>query len=252
MKAVMRELAQAKRHYSTLPLFEFLRNESIPARDRLAFFPCMAPFVLAYSDLNQFVLRDERSGDPYQKLINEHTYEDERHWSWYLEDLSRLGFDRGAHVTQVLRSYMKDDARESRMLGSRLAQLLHVATSIEKLVVMEAIIQTRSVMFGLTAKLSAQIEAQGGPALRYLGHFDFTCDEGHAMRAQDHRVLGSIALTSLERVRCLDLSFRVFDLFADWSAELLAYARNSLAQRTAPHPVHPILGVADRVMQRQS
>ena len=31
MKAVMRELAQAKRHYSKLPLFEFLRTESIRA-----------------------------------------------------------------------------------------------------------------------------------------------------------------------------------------------------------------------------
>ena len=61
MKAVMRELAQAKRHYSKLPLFEFLRSESIPPRDRLAFYPCMAPFILAFSDLNRFVLREETS-----------------------------------------------------------------------------------------------------------------------------------------------------------------------------------------------
>jgi hypothetical protein len=56
MKAVMRELAQAKRHYSRLPLFEFLRTESVAPRDRLAFYPCMAPFILAFSDLNRFVL----------------------------------------------------------------------------------------------------------------------------------------------------------------------------------------------------
>ncbi len=51
-------------------------------------------------------------------------------------------------------------------------------------------------------------------------------------------ILEAIPLTELERVRCLDLSFRVFDLFADWTNELLAYASNTLAQRTVPHLVH--------------
>ena len=109
MKAVMRELAQAKRHYSKLPLFEFLRDESITPRDRLAFFPCMAPFILAFSDLNRFVLRDEGNQDPRQLLVNDHTREDDHHWPWYLEDFTKLGFDRTTAVTQVLRSYMKDD-----------------------------------------------------------------------------------------------------------------------------------------------
>ena len=58
------------------------------------------------------------------------------------------------------------------------------------------------------------------------------------MHGLDHRVLEEIPLTELERVRCLDLSFRVFDLFADWSAELLAYAKNAIAHRTTPHIVH--------------
>jgi hypothetical protein len=231
MKAVMRELAQAKRHYSKLPLFEFLRCESIAPRDRLAFLPCMAPFILAFSDLNRFVLRDEGSLDPHQKLVNEHTREDDHHWPWYLEDLARLGFDRASHVTQVLRSYMKDDARHNRMLMPRLAQILHGTTPVEKLVVVEAIEETGNVLFGLTSKIAARIQAGGGPELRYLGQFHFARETGHAMHGMDHRVLEAIPLTDLERVRCLDLAFRVFDLFADWSSELLAYAKNALAQR---------------------
>jgi hypothetical protein len=250
MKAVMRELAQAKRHYSGLPLFEFLRAQSIPARDRLAFYPCMAPFILAFSDLNRFVLRDETSDDPYQKLVNEHTYEDDHHWPWYLDDFAKLGFDRGANIAQVLRSYMKDDARENRMLGTRLAQLLQGTTPVEKLVVVEAIEETGNVLFGLTSKIAAQLEASGGPELRYLGHFHFARETGHAMHGLDHSVLEAIRLTSLERVRCLDLSFRVFDLFADWSAELLAYAKNSLAHRTVPHLVHSKSGPEERAAKR--
>jgi hypothetical protein len=238
MKAVMRELAQAKRHYSKLPLFEFLRCESIAPRDRLAFLPCMAPFILAFSDLNRFVLRDEGSLDPHQKLVNEHTREDDHHWPWYLEDLAKLGFDRSSHVTQVLRSYMKDDTQQNRMLAARLAQILYAATPTEKLVVVEAIEETGNVLFGLTTKIAAQLQAEGGPELRYLGQFHFARETGHAMHGMDHRILEAIPLTELERMRCLDLSFRVFDLFADWSAELLAYAKNALALRTPAQFLH--------------
>lgn len=238
MKAVMRELAQAKRHYSKLPLFEFLRTESIAPRDRLAFYPCMAPFILAFSDLNRFVLRVENPTDPHQLLVNEHTLEDDHHWPWYLEDFIKLGFDRTASVTQTLRSYMKDDARQNRMLGTRLAQLLRDTTPTEKLVIVEAIEETGNVLFGLTARIAAQIQAHGGPELRYLGQFHFSRETGHAMHGADHRVLEAITLTELERVRCLDLAFHVFDMFADWTTELLAYAKNSLAHRTVPHVVH--------------
>jgi hypothetical protein len=238
MKAVMREMAQAKRHYSKLPLFDFLRSESVAPRDRLAFFPAMAPFILAFSDLNRFVLRDESSNDPHQRLVNEHTHEDDHHWPWFLEDLTKLGHDRSTHVTQVLRSYMKDEYQHNRMLMARLAQLIYGTTPTEKLVIVEAIEETGNVVFGLTAKIASQIQAEGGPELRYLGQFHFARETGHAMHGMDHRILEAIPLTELERMRCLDLSFRVFDLFADWTGELLAYAKNTLAQRTVPHLVH--------------
>ena len=241
MKAVMRELAQAKRHYSKLPLFEFLRAESIPPRDRLAFVPCMAPFILAFSDLNRFVLRVENT-DPIQLLINEHTREDDHHWPWYLEDFTKLGFDRTASITQTLRSYMKDGAQQNRTLGIRLAQLLYDATPTEKLVIVEAIEETGNVLFGLTAKIASRIQADGGPELRYLGQFHFSRETGHAMHGYDHRVLEAIALSELERRRCLDLAFRVFDMFSDWTTELLAFAKNSLAHRTVPHVIHTARG----------
>ena len=242
MKGVMRELAQAKRHYSKLPLFEFLRAESIPPHDRLAFVPCMAPFILAFSDLNRFVLRVENSTDSVQLLINEHTREDDHHWPWYLEDFTKLGFDRTASITQTLRSYMKDGAQQNRTLGMRLAQLLYDATPTEKLVIVEAIEETGNVLFGLTAKIAARIQADGGPELRYLGQFHFSRETGHAMHGYDHRVLEAIALSELERMRCLDLAFRVFDMFSDWTTELLAFAKNSLAHRTVPHVIHTARG----------
>ena len=52
MRTVLREIEAAKRAYSTRPFFQFLRDESYTARERLAFVPCMAPFVLDFGDLN--------------------------------------------------------------------------------------------------------------------------------------------------------------------------------------------------------
>ena len=234
MKAVMRELAQAKRHYSKLPLFEFLRAESIPPRDRLAFYPAWrrSSWRSRISTASCCASRTRRIRT--SSSINEHTHEDDHHWPWYLEDFTKLGFDRTASVTQTLRSYMKDGSRQNRMLGTRLAQLLHGTTPTEKLVIVEAIEETGNVLFGLTAKIAARIQADGGPELVYLGQFHFSRETGHAMHGHDHRVLEAIPLTELERARCLDLAFRVFDMFSDWTTELLAFAKNSLAHRTVP------------------
>ena len=108
--------------------------------------------------------------------------------------------------------------------------------------VVEAIEETGNVLFGLTAKIAARIQAEGGPELRYLGQFHFAARPVTPCTAADHRVLEAIALTEFERVHCLDLAFRVFDMFADWTSELLAYAKNSLAHRTVPHVVTRVEG----------
>ena len=102
--------------------------------------------------------------------------------------------------------------------------------------VVEAIEETGNVLFGLTSKIAARIQADGGPELRYLGQFHFAARPATRCTGRPPRPRGH-PLTELERVRCLDLAFRVFDLFTDWTTELLAYAKNSLAHRTVPHVV---------------
>jgi hypothetical protein len=229
MKSVMRELAQAKRHYSTLPFFEFLRSDAIAPRDRLAFVPCLAPWLLAVADLTQAMARDRVTDDPCQELVNQRAQQAELRLSWYLEDLRKLGFDNTTSVTQSLRGWMRNDLRCIRTLGLRLAQAVHSATPVEQLVVLQAIDATDDVLFELTTRVAAGIASQGGPELRFFGR-----SRGTARPF----ALESMALVPLERVRCLDLAFRVFDMFADASAELLALARHAMAQRTLPRLVH--------------
>ena len=96
MKPVLHHILQLKRRYATLPFFQHLRDESLTPRERLAFFPCMAPFIMSFGDLNRHVLRQEPSDDPHQRMLNAHSHEDDHHWPWYLEDFHKLGHDRHA------------------------------------------------------------------------------------------------------------------------------------------------------------
>ena len=125
MRTVMRAIFEAKRVYAKRPLFEFMRDETLSPRERLAFFPCMAPFILAFGDLNKYVMRDEASTDKHQQLVNKHTYEDDHHWPWYLEDLTALGFDRTAATTQTLMFLYSDRTSVNRMLMPKLSHLLY-------------------------------------------------------------------------------------------------------------------------------
>ena len=53
----------AKEDYRGCAFFQFLRDEMITPRQRVAFVPCMAPFIMDFGDLNRYVLRDTSSND---------------------------------------------------------------------------------------------------------------------------------------------------------------------------------------------
>jgi hypothetical protein len=228
MRTVLRSIMTAKRAYSAVPFFDFLRDDTLSARERLSFVPCMAPFILDFGDLNKHVMRDESSTDPHQALVNAHTYEDDHHWPWYLEDLAKLGHDDEAPTSDVLRAVYSDRKAVNRLLAGRLAHLFWGATPTERLVIIEAIEETGNVLFSLTAELARVIEREEGIELRYLGDFHLALESGHAMDGDDHRTLASIVLDDAARQRCEDLVARVFELFEEWVAELLAYALDEL------------------------
>ena len=228
MRLVMKAIFATKKIYATLPLFDFMRDENLSPRDRLAFYPCMARFILDFGDLNKYVMRDETSSDPHQLLVNAHTYEDDHHWPWYLEDFAALGFDQAKPCSEMLASLYGDDTSVNRLLMTRLAHMLYDATPTEKLVIIEAIEETGNVLFALTAQLARRLEGELGIHLKYLGDFHFNLETGHAMNGADHRELAAIALSPAERERCLMLVEKVFRLFGEWTDELLAYAHRDL------------------------
>ncbi|MCA9699813.1 MAG: hypothetical protein KC431_19975 [Myxococcales bacterium] len=233
MKTVLAHIFACKRHYAQLPLFQHMRDQSLDARERLAFYPAMAHFILSFDDINKYMLRYDDARSPLATMINGHTFEDDHHWPWYLEDLEKLGFDTTASGSEWMRFLWSDELRQNRILTYRLAPLIADADEVERLVIIEAIEETGNVLFTEIKQLAEILAPRLGTELRYCGDFHFARESGHTVGA-DHRTLAAIELDDEQRSRCLALADRVFALFAAWTDELLRYALAHPRQRGLP------------------
>lgn len=232
MQQVLRYIFNKKQAYAHLPLFERMRNGRLDPHERLAFYPCMAYFIMSFGDLNKFVLREERAADVYQEMVNVHTREDDHHWPWYLEDLTKLGFDAQTRSADFMRFLWGEETIQSRILTAGLTALIKGKTGIERLVIIEAIEETGNVLFSAMLPLAETLEKRLGTQLRYCGTYHFERESGHAVGA-DHAKLARIPLDAETRARYMALVDEVFSLFEPWTHELLRYA---LAHQVSAHP----------------
>ena len=224
MKQVLRHIFSKKRVYNELPLFKWMRDERLSARERLSFYPCMAPFILSFGDLNKFVLRDERPGDLFQDMVNGHTLEDDHHWPWYLEDFRKLGFDAEMSGTEWMNFLWGEETQQNRVLMARLTGLIEGTSGIERLTIIEAIEETGNVLFSTMLPLAEAVGKEIGEQLRYCGTFHFELESGHAVGA-DHKALANIELSDADRAHHIQMVDEVYSAFEGWTHELLRYAK---------------------------
>jgi hypothetical protein len=224
MKTVLQKILENKQAYSNLPLFLYMRDSSLTEEKRLAFYPCMAHFILSFGDINKYMLREEPATDVYQQRVNLHTYEDDHHWPWYLEDFSKLGFDHLCTPTSWMQFLWSEETRHNRILTYRLAALIAQANAVERIAIIEAIEETGNVLFNTILGLAKTIESRYGIELRYCGEFHFALESGHSV-GSDRLEIAEIVLDEATQTRCLFLVDEVFALFESWTHELLSYAR---------------------------
>src|SRR6185295_17779742 len=102
MRRVMDHIRSRGEIFAREPMFEYLRDERIPAEQRLCFIPMMAHYVFSFVDINQYVLRDESINTPFQRLVNIHTLEDATHWPWWVADMKTARLDKTCSFTSAL------------------------------------------------------------------------------------------------------------------------------------------------------
>jgi hypothetical protein len=223
MKEVLRHVFEGKRSHQRLPLFEWMRNQQLGARQRLAFFPAMAPFMMGFEDLNGSLLREDRPGDLLQDLVNSFTHDHDGRWARYLEDFATLGFDIELRGTEWMKFLASDDTRGSRVLLTRLTALVSGTTSIERLAIIAALDEASACLLGAMRPLSAVIEEQLGEPLGSCAAI-YSDREENPVFACKREAMASIALTDYERARCRTLVHEVYQAFEAWADELLRYA----------------------------
>jgi hypothetical protein len=241
METVLAHIARRKCAYAMLPLFERLRDDRLPARVRLGFMPYFAFFVMAFADLNRYVLRRE-SHDPYDARVNAHTREDDHHWVWFLEDLDALGWSGATTTAEALRVLWREDTCRNRILMYELCAMLGAADSIERYVIVEAIEETGNVLFALTTRVAELWQAAMGRPLRYMGAYHFALETGHLEHDDTTDALERIALPDAARQRCVGYVDRVFDVFAAWTHEAERFVQQAAAEQAARMALPPESG----------
>jgi len=226
MKEVLAYIEKKQQEYAKSEFFEFLQDKSIPPRQRLAFAPCFTPFVMGFGELNRYIWRDETTNDPIQAIINQHTYEDDGHWIWFLEDLEKLGLDKSLNFTDTIRFIWSKEIQASRQTFYEIYRCTYKTTPILKLVAIEAIEAIADIFLSTTAQVAEELELASDIEYKYFGMHHFSIDSNHSMDSfETVESISNIKLDKDVEKEALELVNQMFDLFSRFIDVLLDYAK---------------------------
>ncbi|BAY93168.1 MULTISPECIES: hypothetical protein [unclassified Tolypothrix] len=232
MKEVLDFIQYKKQEFAQLPLFNFMRDQSIDPKQRLAWAPCAAYFIMNFGELNKYFLRVEPTEDPLQLIINKHTYEDDHHWLWFLEDLKRLELDQSLKFSEALRFLWSEETEKSRWLTYQLYRHTLQATPIQKLIVIEVVETTGNVMFSTAADIQQELKSITHKECLYFADFHLAVETGHTTGLPGiEEFIRNIKLTEEARIEAYELVDKVFAAFTEFTHSLLTYAEKYQVQQ---------------------
>lgn len=235
MKPILDYIEEKKRELDESPFVMFMRDRSIDPRDRFAFAPCMAPFVMAFADINKYLLRDEQSRDSIQRIINAHTEEDDHHTGMYLMDLATLGLNESQELTSTLKFLWGEERKKTRQVVYGLTALTATAHPKMRLVIVEAIEAAGNVAFNRYSQAAREYAQVTGKRLLYFGDLHLGLESGHAMGTQNvESLLAQVELTPQEEQEARGLVDRAFMLFREMGDEFVDYAQRHILVQGKP------------------
>ncbi len=225
MKEVLALIKKKKREFAQLKLFQYLQDQSIDPKQRLAWAPCLAPFAMGFGQLNKYDLRKEPTNNPIQKLINKHTYEDDHHWIWFLEDIEKLGLNQSMNFSDSMKFYFGEETYKTRQVCHQIALYTFSAEPIVVLAAIEAIEATGNVALARTAQVAQELEQITKQSYRYFGQHHFCVETGHTTGTNDvEQLIERIQLTDEQTTEAFAVVEKVFEVFTEAVNEMMEYA----------------------------
>jgi hypothetical protein len=222
MKEVIDYIETKRLQFERHPFFtELLDNENLSGEQRLAWGPGTVPFIMGYSDLNKQVFRNEANDeDPVQHDLNMHTYEEDFHWQWMLDDMEVLNANPKLSFSDAVRLIWSPDFRVSREVPLRLTSLVRTTDTHGVFAIVEAIEAVSVTMF----QHCQGIRLSNGQECQFFGTKHYLAESGHGIKSADCKTAQEIRLTEEARETCRALVDRVFDLFSNWLDSLCSFA----------------------------
>ncbi|NJL62430.1 MAG: hypothetical protein HC903_12075 [Methylacidiphilales bacterium] len=229
MQEILDIIEFKKQEFAHLPLFKFMQDKSIAPRQRLSFAPCMAHFIMSFSDFNKYIfrVRNYYSDSKIQEAINEHTNEDEAHSPWFLVDLEVLGLNPQCNFAKTIDFIWGEETKITRQISYQVAGLTLQAEPVIKLVAIEALEAMGNVFFSVSSKVTSELEQITQKEYVYFGESHLEVETGHTMGASEvEKYFAEIELTELQRQEAINAVEKIFNIFSQWTYELLTYAHN--------------------------
>lgn len=225
MKEVLALVEQRKQEFAKLPFFEFLQDTTIDPMQRLAWIPCIAPFAMEFCQFNRYDIRKEPTTDPIQAIINIHTYEEEDHWTWFLEDIEKLGLNKSMSFTDALRFIWSEETQKTRQICHQIALYTFQAEPVIVLVALEAVEATGNVGLALTTKVTQELKQTTNKNYRYFGQHHFHVENNHSNQTYKlQEFIAGIELTKSQKTKAFEIVEKVFELFTEAVNEMMEYA----------------------------
>lgn len=240
MKEVLSLIEKKKHELEQLPLLKLMDNDEIDPLQRLAWIPCLAPFAMNFGDLNKYVLRQEPTTSKIQQIINIHTYEDDHHWIWFLEDIKKLGLDYSIPFSDSLRFMWSKETHKTRLVCHKIGLLYTFNTEpILRLCISEAIEATGHVILYRTAQIAKILTEDSKLKYRYFGQSHFDVETGHPMGTENvESFIASLEMTEDTKKTAFELVDAVFVAFTEMFHECMDYVNNHALERPYVKRVH--------------
>ncbi|QLE57647.1 hypothetical protein [Nostoc sp. TCL26-01] len=228
MREVLALIEKRKQELTKLAFFDFLQDTNIDPKQRLAWAPCFAFFAMDFRDFNKDILRKEPATDKIQEMINLHTYEDARHWVWFLQDIKLLQLDHSINFTDTLRFLWGEETQKIRQFSRNLFALCTFEEDVlMKLAIIESIEAMGFVFSFATAQVTNELRQITKQHYPYFGESHHAVEQGHLQADMENveNFIENIQLTQEQQEKAFTLVNRVFADFTDVCNEMVTFAK---------------------------
>lgn len=240
----MRQFMQYKSERSATlaehPFVTWLAGDNVPIDRKFDFAPVMIWFIMAFRDMNLWVLRfDELTDEHFRAILNGNTEEDETHSRLFIEEWDKLGLDAklGWRASDTLAwMFLSPDLEPFRKYQVEFIRLAidDESDPMLRFAHSEAGEACGHVFFKASVLPADQLTAATGVDYRYFGRYHLDRELGHVIESEHE--FEDQRLDPIRNAATLELGRRMFDIFDGIFDTFHGYVLDYVEPGTHPAP----------------